>query len=104
MPRIQPTPAHHGPLDANDPRLARHVEELKSIIRGAHPEARFGPLTYEDTEGLWMVEAYTSASDQLAVADLTSRREAELLVEEGVCLAMIPMPLSLWTDDLAADV
>lgn len=103
MPHKRATSTHHGPLDAHDPRLARYVAELKSIILGAHPEARFGPLTYEDTEGLWMVEAYTASSDQLAVAELTSRREAELLVEEGVCLAMIPMPLALWTDDLAAD-
>jgi hypothetical protein len=103
MPRGRATSTHHGPLDADDPRLARYVKELKGIIRSAHPEARFGPLTYEDTEGLWMVEAYTDAADQLAVAELTSRREAELLVEEGVCLAMIPMPLSLWTDDLAGN-
>lgn len=103
MPHRRATPTHHGPLDANDPRLVRYVAELKRVILGAHPEARFGPLTYEDTEGLWMVEAYTASSDQLAVAELTSRREAELLVEEGICLAMIPMPLALWTDDLAAD-
>lgn len=73
------------------------------MVRSAHPEARFGPLTYAPTEGLWMVEAYTASDDQLAVADLTSQREAELLVEQGVCVAMIPMPLALWTDDLAGE-
>jgi hypothetical protein len=93
--------AGRGPIDVNDPRLAHYVEELKGIIRDAHPEVRFGPLTYVDTEGLWMMEAYTDAEDQLAVAELTSQREAELLVEEGVCVAMIPMPLALWTEDLA---
>jgi hypothetical protein len=87
-------------MQADDPRLARHADELKGIVRRAYPEARFGPLTYAETEGLWMVEAYTAATDQLVVADLTSRREAELLVEEGICIAMIPMPLALWTDDL----
>ncbi len=100
-------PAHHhsrsapGPVSSDDPRLLGYVEELKRIIRGAYPDARFGPLTYAETEGLWMVEAYTDAQDQLEVADLTSRREAELLVEEGICVAMIPMPLSLWTDENA---
>lgn len=94
-------PASGNATSAHDPRLLCYIEELKAIIRAAHPEARFGALTYADTEGLWMVEAYTNAADDLAVADLTSAREAELLVEEGVCIAMIPMPLSLWTDDLA---
>lgn len=103
MPDTRPTPSQLGPLDGRDPRLARFVAELKRIILNAHPEARFGPLTYEPTEALWMVEAYTSSPDQLAVAELTSRREAELLVEEGICLAMIPMPLALWSDDLASD-
>ncbi len=102
MPQRYPVPTSQGCLDASDPRLVRYVDELKAIIRAAYPEVRFGPLTYADIEGLWMVDAYTNARDQLAVADLTSRREAELLVEEGVCIAMIPMPLSLWTDDLAA--
>ena len=73
------------------------------MVRSAHPEARFGRLTYAPTEGLWMVEAYTASDDQLAVAELTSQREAELLVEEGVCVAVIPMPLALWTDDLAGE-
>jgi hypothetical protein len=101
-------PAHgtsrreEGQLTPNNPRLLRYVEELKRIIRGAHPTARFGPLSYVETEGLWMVDAYTDAEDQLQVADLTSGREAELLVEEGICVAMIPMPLSLWSDDLAS--
>lgn len=91
----------HNPQDPHDPRLLAYVEELKGIIRDAYPGARFGPLSYAETEGLWMVEAYTDAADPLAVADLTSQREAELLVEEGVCVAMIPMPLALWSDDLA---
>ena len=90
-----------GQSDANDPRLRGHIEELKGIIRQAYPRAQFGPLRYADTEGLWMVEAYTDASDQYAVAELTSQREAELLVEEGMCVAMIPMPLELWSDDLS---
>lgn len=102
MPRKRSQPMGDGPMRAGDPRLLRHVNDLKQILLAAHPETRFGPLTYVDTEGLWMIEAYTNATDQLAVADLTSRREAELLVEEGVCIAMIPMPLALWTDDLAA--
>lgn len=102
MPQKWSRQMNHGPVNADDPQLIRHVNDLKQLIRAAYPETRFGPLTYAETEGLWMVEAYTNAADQLAVADLTSRREAELLVEQGVCIAMIPMPLSLWTDDLAA--
>jgi hypothetical protein len=98
-------PAHRrarralGPVSSDDPRLLAYVDELKAIIRGAYPAARFGPLTYAETEGLWMVEAYTDAEDQLEVAELTSQREAELLVEEGICVAMIPMPLALWSED-----
>lgn len=94
-------PPAPGPVGRDDPRLARAVTELKALVRAARPEVRFGPLTYADTEGLWMVEAYTAADDQLAVADLTTAREAELLVEEGLCVAIIPMPMHLWTDDLA---
>jgi hypothetical protein len=101
MPSHRTTRRAQGPLAPNDLRLLGSVEELKGIIRDAYPTARFGPLAYAETEGLWMVEAYTDAEDQLVVADLTSQREAELLVEEGICVAMIPMPLSLWSDDLA---
>jgi hypothetical protein len=99
MPRQRARLRGPSPRDADDPRLRRAVAELTSIIRSAHPEARFGPLTYDDTEGLWMVDAYTDTADPLAVADLTSGREAELLVEEGLLVAMIPMPLALWPDD-----
>jgi hypothetical protein len=99
--RNQRRPPAPAPIGRDDPRLARAFAELKGLVRAARPEVRFGHLAYADTEGLWMVEAYTSADDQLAVAELTTAREAELLVEDGICVAIIPMPLALWTDDLA---
>lgn len=77
------------------PRGKAHhfVEELQQIVRARFPEAKFrvGPMP-DTTEGI-AIWTYTNAGSFWEVADLVSEREFQIMMDDGVFLYVIPMPL-----------
>lgn len=70
----------------------RYVEELQEIVRAKFPAAKFrvGPMP-DTAKG---VALWTFADAEFwEVSDLVRGRELELMVEEGVFIYVIPMPL-----------
>ena len=68
------------------------VEELQGLILKAFPEARFRVAPMPEGEGtaIW---TYTNAQSFWDVADLVRDREFEIMMDKGVFLYVIPMPL-----------
>ena len=70
----------------------RYVEELQEIVQGRFPDARFrvGPMP-DTAEGI-AIWTYTNAEFD-EVAGLVSEREFQIMIDEGLFLYVIPMPL-----------
>lgn len=75
-----------------------YAEELKDLVRRRFPEARFSAPVYWEDEGVWVMDAYTSAEDDFQVIDLVGDRELEILLRDGLHLCLIPMPLSAYKE------
>ncbi len=70
----------------------RRVQELKQIILGRFADAKFEVTPHPDARGVTAIWAYTSA-DPDEVADLVREREMGIMVDDGIHLLVVPMPV-----------
>jgi len=74
-------------------KVHRYVKELEGMVRARFSDARFrvGPMP-DTAEGI-AIWTYTDG-DFWDVADLVRDREFEIMMDEGLFLYVIPMPLA----------
>lgn len=87
-----PEPHEIVPTHLSDPRVQEHVANLRTIIRGAFPEAQFS--VYEASEpalGVWL-DAYIADNDA-ELPKLARDYELEVLDREGLSLFIGTLPL-----------
>ena len=75
-----------------DNKIQKLVKELCNMVRQRFPEAEFEVYEGYEPRGVY-IHAYTQADDFLGVMDVVSTRMAEIIEEEGVIVAVIPLPM-----------
>ena len=73
-------------------KAQRYVEELQEIVRTRFPEAKFRVGPMPDMQNGVAIWTYTTAEFN-EVTDLVSEREFQIMIDEGLFLYVIPMPL-----------
>jgi hypothetical protein len=76
-----------------DEKTQKAIDEIKTVIQSAYPEASFRAYLGEDPAGVYL-NAYTSAEDDFLVLDLISDRLVDLHIDEGVRLYVIPLSIA----------
>ena len=79
-----------------DEKTQKAIDEMKTMIRAAYPEACFHAYLGEDPVGVYL-NAYTSAEDDFLVLDLISDRLVDLNIDKGVRLYVIPLSITTST-------
>ena len=79
-------------------RAAACAEEVKAVIRSHFPEALFDPLRpWVDGDG-WVLGVYTRDRDGWAVLSAVEDLLHELLVQQQVAIAVVPLPFHEYLD------
>jgi hypothetical protein len=76
-----------------DEKTQKAIDEMKTMIQSAYPEASFRAYLGEDPTGVYL-NAYTSAEDDFLVLDLISDRLVDLHIDKGVRLYVIPLSIA----------
>ena len=82
--------ASQAEIEGLDPAVRRHVEDLRQVILRAFPAADLRVYAGDDPVGLY-VAVISDTEDGFDVLELVSDRLADLLVEEGVALHVVPV-------------
>jgi uncharacterized protein YdhG (YjbR/CyaY superfamily) len=77
-----------------DDRTQHMIDEVQAAIKAAFPEAEFKVHCGVDPEGIY-IDAYTKADDGFAVLDRISDQLVDLLVEEGLGIYVVPLPMAV---------
>ncbi len=81
-------------------RVAARAEQLRAMIRGKYPEARFKMVPGEERDSYHLL-TYTAGDDVLGVIKLTGGLVTDILVEERFAIYVIPLPLADYEDGKA---
>ena len=80
-------------------RAAACAEEVKAMIKSHFPEALFDPLRPAISGEVWVLGVYTSDNDGWAVLGLVEDFLRDLLVQQQVAIAVVPLPLHHFLDE-----
>jgi len=75
-------------------KASRYVEELKSLITDRLPDAQFLVTRMPDTRKGIAIWTYTSGEYE-DVENLVTEREFEIMIDEGLFIYVLPMPLDM---------
>ncbi|MEK7248021.1 MAG: hypothetical protein AAB092_06060 [Chloroflexota bacterium] len=73
------------------------IEEMKKIILEVRPEARFKVTPAPDVRGITAIWTYTNAEFD-DISRLVVDTEFRVMIEDGIHIIVIPMPLEAWED------
>jgi hypothetical protein len=80
--------------------VLERIEELKAILRERFPELE--TVSWCDSPNQCVIRAYTNAETEYEVLDIVGEKMAEILQEDGVLIAVLPLPMSaLYADEAA---
>ena len=74
-----------------DKKVQDLVDELCAIVRSRYPDAEFEVFEGDDPRGVY-IHAYTEGDQVLEIIRLVSGRITEIIEEEEVIIAVIPLP------------
>src|SRR5687767_2008739 len=74
-----------------EPRMKRAVSEMKSLVRSRYPTAKFRLDRSEEDPSIIHLTTVVDVDDPDEVTDLVIERMAELLIDEGLPLFVIPI-------------
>jgi hypothetical protein len=79
----------NGQLNKSDPRIRSALDELQGLIRDRFPQATFTVSRGEDPDGIYL-DAVVDIEDPDQIMDVVISRLAELRVDEGVPIHVLP--------------
>lgn len=79
--------------------LKKSLQKLQDWVRRGQPGAKFGEPRYLEEEKAWILEAYLPDDEDEEFLGLLAARETDLLVEQGVCICMVTLPLTAYSVD-----
>lgn len=72
--------------------------ELKRLVQARYPNAKFGEMLYYSEDEVWALDVYTEAESAFDVLDLVNDRVADILIEKGIALVVVPLPLRAYKE------
>lgn len=77
-------------IDKLEEAVRRHVEDIQKVILGAFPTADFVVYEGDDPKGVYLA-VISDVADGFGVLELVSDRLADLLVDEGIAVHVVPV-------------